>query len=448
MVRTFAQKTLLVTATLAVTLSGGIAGLAVGFAPAVKAADCVVDDKLVNSCRPWLGAAAGGYSGVSGVGGQMLAHEERIGRQVDIAHLYTTPGQMQLSDESVFFANRPDTILSVTWQPASKWADADGSNATTNANIDRMADSILALGSKKIMLTLHHEPENDVSGGGEGCSATKAWVGSAGTPAQYRAMWRTVRDRFDAKGVTNVVWVMNYMGYSGWDCIVDDLYPGNDLVDWVKWDPYGEKVDFESLVGRFYDYLAQTSDPAHDYLSKPWGLAEWGSWHNATQDHAYLLSQGAKAAVETNRFPRLKAYSVFDFGATCRIAYDRNGTYDPLELAYYKAYANSPAFQGQATPPPPPDPTPDTQPPGTTLRFTAVAGSRLIDLSWEAATDNVAVSGYYLVRDGKRIATLDAGTLNYTDTGLTAGKRYYYQIRAFDAAGNKGDTALANARAN
>jgi len=360
--------------------------------------------------------------------------------------MYTAPGQHVLEDDVIAFATRPNTIMSVTWQPAARWADANGADEATNANIDRMADSILALGSSKIMLTLHHEPENDVVGGGEGCAANKVWVGNAGTPAEYRQMWRTTRERFDAKGVTNVVWVMNYMGYSGWDCIVDDLWPGNDLVDWVKYDPYGEKVGWDELVGRFYNYLERTNDAEHDYKSKIWGLAEFGSWHNATQEHAYQLYQGAKVAVETNRFPRLKAISVFDFGQTNRIAYDRNGTYDPQELAYYRAYAQSAAFTNPTTPPE--APLPDTQAPTIPTNFAATAGTRQVTLQWTAATDNVGVTGYYLTRDGVRIATLPANATSFTNTGLTSGKRYYYQLRAFDAAGNRGAVASANARAN
>jgi chitodextrinase len=514
----------------AVVASGVVAGAAT--APGPAAAACVVDEILVNSCRPWLGAAANGYPGVSGTGGQILAHEQRIGRQLDIVHLYTSPGLMELSADSVMFATRPDTILSVTWQPASRWADANGNNATTNANIDRMADSINALGSAKIMLSINHEPEDDVSGGGVGCAANKTYVGRMGTPPEFRAMWRTVRERFDAKGVDNVVWVLNYMGYSGWDCIVDDLYPGNDVVDWIKWDPYGEFVDFESLIGRFYDYLGRNSNATHNYLSKPWGLAEWGSWHNATQEHAYLLNRTAKVAVEANRFPRLKAYSVFDVSGTCRIAYDRNGRYDSVELGLYREYASSPVFRD---PPEQPDtvapgaatgltasaatggvalswgaasdnvgvtgyqvyrngqslatsagtsyadgtavagttytyrvhardaagnvgpasneavitvPTgPDRTPPSTPATFTATPGTRQITLNWSAVTDNVGVAGYYLTRDGVRIATLPGNTLTYTNTGLTSGRRYYYEVRGFDAAGNRGATASANARA-
>lgn len=447
MARPLYKKILLMSIALAVAVTGATASL-VGTQAVSAEEACTVSEKLVNSCRPWLGAAAGGYPNVSGTGGQMLAHESRIGRQVDVAHLYTTPGSHVLSDESVFFANRADTILSVTWQPASQWADASGANALTNANIDRMADSIKALGDRKIMLTLHHEPENDVSGGALGCAANKTFVGSAGTPAEYRAMWQTVRDRFDAKGVSNVVWVMNYMGYSGWDCIVDDLWPGNHLVDWVQYDPYGEKVDFPTLIGRFYNFLEQTSNVEHDYLSKPWGLAEYGSWHNATQEHAYLLYQTAKTAVENNQFPRLKLYSVFDYGATCRIAYDRDGNYDPVELEYYRQFANSPVFSGQVTvPDPDPEPVPDTQAPSTPANLTATAGLRSAMLSWDAATDNVGVAGYYVVRDGVRIATLDASARSFTDTGLTSGKTYWYKVRAFDAAGNRGEQVTVAVRA-
>jgi len=434
----------------AVALTAMMTGLIVTPARA-QAPECVVSDLLVNSCRPWLGAAANGYPGLSGTGAQILGHEQRIGRQLDIVHLYTTPGQMQLSAESVMFATRPDTILSVTWQPATRWAAANGANATTNANIDRMADSVNALGDRKIMLTLHHEPENDISGGGTGCSASVRYGGNTGTPAEYRTMWRTVRERFDAKGVDNVVWVMNYMGYSGWDCVVDDLYPGDDLVDWIAWDPYGEQVDFPALVGRFYDWLGRNSAPGYDYLGKPWALAEWGSWHNATQAHAYLLTQTAMAAVESNRFPRLKAYSVFDVSGTCRIAYDRAGTYDAVELSHYRAYANSPAFRNPTEPGPDPDPDPDpepgpdTTPPSTPTGFTATPGTRRITLAWNAATDNVGVTGYYLVRDGARIATLGSTRRTFSDTGLTTGRRYTYQVRAFDAAGNRGSTAQVSA---
>lgn len=321
-----------------------------------EAASCTIDAKLVNSCRPWLGAAAGSYPGVGSTQNQILAHESRIGRKVDIAHMYHPVGNRPLSAENKYFVNRANTILSVTWKPGGdSWASAGGGDAAVNAAIDATADDFKSMGSTKIMLTLAHEPEDDVSGGASGCTTYK---GTAGTPADYRAMWHNVRNRFDAKGVTNVVWVMNYMGFSTWDCMIDDLWPGNSYVDWVMWDPYTENGDFNGLISRFYNWLNSNSSSNYAYTSKPWGIAEWGSWHNATQASTYNLYQGAKAAVEANTFPRLKAYIIFDYGATTRIHYDKDGNTDSVELNAYKTFANSATFSEPTT-------TPPSTPPGT-----------------------------------------------------------------------------------
>src|SRR5207245_8574149 len=107
------------------------------------------------------------------------------------------------------------------------WPSANGSNGTVNAGIDTFANSVKAL-NKKVFITIHHEPENDVSGGGSGCSGL-VYAGSSGTPYDYRAMWQNVRNRFDNIGATNVVWVMDYMNYPRWACLVNDLYPGYNL---------------------------------------------------------------------------------------------------------------------------------------------------------------------------------------------------------------------------
>ncbi len=72
----------------------------------------------------------------------------------------------------------------------------------------------------------------------------------------------------------------------------------------------------------------------------------------------------------------------------------------------------------------------------------AINGSR-IDLTWSAATDNVAVTGYLLERCSgsgcnsfAQIATPTGTT--FSDTGLTAGASYSYRVRATDATGNLG----------
>ena len=79
---------------------------------------------------------------------------------------------------------------------------------------------------------------------------------------------------------------------------------------------------------------------------------------------------------------------------------------------------------------------PDTTAPSapTNLNATALSSTR-VDLAWTAATDNQAVTGYQVNRNGSLIATIGVQT-TYTDLTATAGTSYSYAVVAFDAAGN------------
>lgn len=66
----------------------------------------------------------------------------------------------------------------------------------------------------------------------------------------------------------------------------------------------------------------------------------------------------------------------------------------------------------------------------------ASAGPNAADLSWNAATDNVGVTGYNVYRDGSLRTSLGT-TLTFHDTGLTAATQYAYTVTARDAAGNE-----------
>jgi fibronectin type 3 domain-containing protein len=87
---------------------------------------------------------------------------------------------------------------------------------------------------------------------------------------------------------------------------------------------------------------------------------------------------------------------------------------------------------------------PDTQAPTAPANLTANASSGTqINLGWSAATDNVGVTGYLLERcQGAGCSTFTQIAtptgLTFSDTGLTAGTSYTYQIRARDAANNLG----------
>jgi hypothetical protein len=66
-------------------------------------------------------------------------------------------------------------------------------------------------------------------------------------------------------------------------------------------------------------------------------------------------------------------------------------------------------------------------------------------VTWDAATDNIGVTGYGVYRNGAKIAQVTGTT--YTDTGLAAGT-YGYTVDAVDSAGNRSSLAgLAPAQA-
>lgn len=78
---------------------------------------------------------------------------------------------------------------------------------------------------------------------------------------------------------------------------------------------------------------------------------------------------------------------------------------------------------------------PDTTKPSTPSGLASPAQTNVtIDLSWNASTDDVAVTGYKILRNGTQIATNTDTT--FTDTGLVASTSYSYTVEATDAAGN------------
>ncbi|WP_193210601.1 malectin domain-containing carbohydrate-binding protein [Luteolibacter marinus] len=75
----------------------------------------------------------------------------------------------------------------------------------------------------------------------------------------------------------------------------------------------------------------------------------------------------------------------------------------------------------------------DQEDPTTPGSIKGIAGNGLAILSWEASTDDAGVTGYRIYRDGLLISTVT--DLTYTDSGLTNGTPYEYEVIAFDASG-------------
>ena len=79
--------------------------------------------------------------------------------------------------------------------------------------------------------------------------------------------------------------------------------------------------------------------------------------------------------------------------------------------------------------------TPDTTAPTAPTLSASGTTQTTTNLSWTGATDNVAVTGYDVLRNGTLIGSTTTAT-TFAVTGLTASTAYTFNVRAKDAAGN------------
>jgi hypothetical protein len=416
--------------------------------------NCTISATLVNSCRPLFGATVGGYTQTASDNASQYAYGEQrlnnpnvltdpsspttVTNQYDVIHRYHSPTQTSFDANETSYYNRDNTYLYINWKPDTIWTNADGDNTTVNDHIDQMADSIKGLGDKKIFLTVFHEPENDVSSGN--CT-TNGGSAAAGSPTDYVNMWHNVRSRFDAKGVTNVVWTMNYMGYQAWNCLVPLLWPGNSYVDWVTYDPYGGGTSsstlFNDSVSPFYNYLSQNSDSTHDYLSKPWGLAEQGAWANGGTNQAGAIDYWNQAAnaITNNTYPNLKMFLTFDtsVNGTSQVGTDFNGQPSTTEQTAYNNFAST-VFNTDYTAPAPVLPAITSVTPGSGT----LTGSKTFTVATNDVVTSVAMSV-----DGQLVNTDSSAPFSFTlDTNNYTNGNHTFTFLAKDAAGNSATTTV------
>jgi chitodextrinase len=84
----------------------------------------------------------------------------------------------------------------------------------------------------------------------------------------------------------------------------------------------------------------------------------------------------------------------------------------------------------------------DTTAPSTPTGLAATAGNAQVALRWNASTDpDDAVASYNVYRNGVKVAS--PTTTSYTNTGLTNGTTYSYQVSAVDSHSN--ESALSSA---
>jgi chitodextrinase len=131
------------------------------------------------------------------------------------------------------------------------------------------------------------------------------------------------------------------------------------------------------------------------------------------------------------------AYDVYRDGllvaTTASATFSDYGVSTAVAHAYTVAAADTAGNVGPAS-----DPlvalAPDHQAPSTPTGLKTTIAAQSITVSWTASTDNVGVTGYRVSRNGSPVLTTTAKS--YTDSAVTQGTSYTYQVAALDAAGN------------
>lgn len=271
---------------------------------------CTVTDKLIPSCGAWWGLAPEIFTGVP-VDRALRGAEARMGSRADIVHVYHRGKELFPTEREIGLARDKDgpRLLLVNWKPSMEHTWAEISDGAVDRRIDRLAAHVRRAFPERFFLTIHHEPENDVDPG----------PGSGMQAADYAAMYRHVVLRLREKGVRNAVTVMTYMGAPNWAAKpwFGELYPGDDVVDWVAMDPYadGRVRDFDGLVNKTRAEYARWPGfyrwTQLHFPGKPVMVAEWGVFERSG-DRSFKRRFFASVRARMSAYPQIKALVYFD----------------------------------------------------------------------------------------------------------------------------------------
>ncbi|HEY1488246.1 MAG TPA: DNRLRE domain-containing protein [Micromonosporaceae bacterium] len=314
--------------------------------------NCSVGAKLVPTCGVLLGVAQSQPSSTNRAAA-LTDFETQVQHGQPIYHAYHRGiSSFFPSPDEIDIANQPDDphILFVNWKPSvASWASIASGNPAVDRYLDRLAIYIKGHYTAPFFFTIHHEPENDVI----------ERPGSGYTAADYAAMYRYVVLRLRGDGVTNLVTVMDYMAYAPWNVKpwFSQLYPGDDVVDWVGWDMYGYSTPNRYGFGDFAEMLTRGGNlgwpgvyswATQQFPDKPLMIAEWGVWYGSA-DPTHQAAVFGSVGAELSLYPQIKAMVYYDTPN----ANGRSSLIDatPAALAAFRAMCQLPEFQVSLTPP-------------------------------------------------------------------------------------------------
>jgi len=303
---------------------------------------CEVSELLVPSCGAWWGIYTptlredNWNSTVS-----LTRLEEQVGRRFDIVHRYkdfsNSGSNGAFPDQYELEQMRQGRIMFFAWESR---IFATGTTLTWrqvySGEYDEVIDAVarrIADAGVPIFMGFDHEPEDDPS---------------KGSDADFVRAWRHVVDRFERAGAHNAIWVWTVMGWSGYYPRYHDLYPGDEYVDWIGYDPY----NFHHCNGSRWETPWESIAPFYQWLDnnrigvgKPRMLAEYGT--NSDPADPQAKRNWFETLPETIRaLPQIRAVIYFNSAGSTRTDDDCNMLLNDTQesLAGFRAAGADPYF--------------------------------------------------------------------------------------------------------
>lgn len=239
-------------------------------------AACALSDKLVPACGVLWGISTNPATQAT-----LQAAEKDTGRTFDLVYRYhDIVADFPDDDERAVVREGRALHIAIAAREYGEGEDtvsyADIARGTYDASLRRQATGLASLNAP-VFVTFEQEANQ------------RRKLGVRGSAEDFKAAWRHVHEVYKAEGATNAVWVWVMTGAAENLSRAGQLWPGNDVVDWISWNVYNGsgcnsgKVKpasyetFEQGLKPFYDWVRRSGPALGIDPDKPMMISESGS---------------------------------------------------------------------------------------------------------------------------------------------------------------------------
>lgn len=270
---------------------------------------CTLDAKLVPSCGVLWGISTNPATEAT-----LQAAEQDVGRTFDLVYRYhDIVSDFPDDDERAVVRGGRALHLAIAareyGQPEGTVSYRDIAQGRYDASLRRQAAGLASL-KAPVFLTFEQEANQ------------RRKLGVRGSAEEFKAAWRHVHQVYSAAGATNAVWVWVMTGAAENLSRAAQLWPGNDVVDWISWNVYNGsgcnsgKVKpasyetFEQALTPFYDWVRRSGPTFGIDPDKPMMISEAGSvvYRNDLARTAAWYSQIPEVLP---KYPQVKAIALW-----------------------------------------------------------------------------------------------------------------------------------------